>query len=381
MKKYFIHSQAYSKKIIILLCSYAFVILVAASLVTTMLHTMKSYYVNQWFGKISSQGFMQMMEMENRYFSSEYVQKKKQEPAGALLFSLMTDIRLQDIRTFIGKEIPGMANYYSDILVAGEGTDYTNIPNESSIPIEEITKDREVNKEKIQEAEKNNPVQKKENSIKGKSGVFIYHTHSWESFLSLLPEAKNPDEASSPDVNVSLLGDRLKQQLEGLGIPALHDKTNMGDLLAQKKMKWYQAYKASHGYVKEALAQNKEIAFPIDIHRDDQRKNVTTKVINGKSYARLYFIIGMENEGREENMKIAGAINSYLDKHYYGLSRGIFKKDKNKGDGTYNQDLSSNALLLEVGGVDNTLEELYNSIDVLAEAFSKYYWDMEKVNH
>lgn len=79
-------------------------------------------------------------------------------------------------------------------------------------------------------------------------------------------------------------------------------------------------------------------------------------------------------------MKIAGAINSYLDKHYYGLSRGIFKKYKNKGDGTYNQDLSSNALLVEVGGVDNTLEELYNSIDVLAEAFGKYYWDAEKVN-
>ncbi|ENQ3080949.1 stage II sporulation protein P [Bacillus multifaciens] len=380
MKKHFIHSQMHGKQIIVLLCSYVFFILVAASLSTTMLQAMKSYYVNQWFGKVSSQGFMQMMERENRYFSSAYAHTKKKEPAGALLFSLMTDIRLQDIRTFIGKEIPGMANYYSDILVAGEGTDYTNIPDESSIPVEEITKEREVNKEKIQEAEKNNPVQRKENSIKGKNAVFIYHTHSWESFLPLLPKAKIPDEASSPDVNVSLLGVRLKQQLEGQGIRALHDKTNMGDLLAQKKMKWYQAYKASHGYVKEALTQNKEIAFPIDIHRDDQRKNVTTKLINGKSYARLYFIIGMENEGREENMKIAGAINSYLDKHYYGLSRGIFKKDKNKGDGAYNQDLSSNALLVEVGGVDNTLEELYNSIDVLAEAFSKYYWDAEKVN-
>lgn len=381
MKKYFIHSHTHSKQIIILLCSYAFFILVAASLITTMLHTMKSYYVNQWFGKISSQGFMQMIEMENHYFSFEYFQTKKRESVGALLFSLTTDMRLQDIRTFIGKEIPGMANYYSDILVAGEGTDYTNIPNESSVPIEEITKEREVAKEKIQEAEKNNPVQKKGNDIEGKDAVFIYHTHSWESFLPLLPGAKIPDEASSPDVNVSLLGTRLKQQLEGQGIPALHDKTNMGDLLAQKKMKWYQAYKASHGYVKEALAQNKQIVFPIDIHRDDQRKNVTTKVINGKSYARLYFIIGMENEGREENMKIANAINSYLDKHYYGLSRGIFKKDKSKGDGTYNQDLSPNALLVEVGGVDNTLEELYNSIDVLAEAFGKYYWDAEKVNH
>ena len=41
----------------------------------------------------------------------------------------------------------------------------------------------------------------------------------------------------------------------------------------------------------------------------------------------------------------------------------------------------SNAMLIEVGGVDNTLDELYNTIDVLTEAFSKYYWnDAEKVN-
>ncbi|MBO1626786.1 hypothetical protein J4P90_16340 [Bacillus sp. SY8(2021)] len=30
--------------------------------------------------------------------------------------------------------------------------------------------------------------------------------------------------------------------------------------------------------------------------------------------------------------------------------------------------------------VINTLEELYNTINVLTEAFSKYYWDAEKVN-
>ncbi len=63
--------------------------------------------------------------------------------------------------------------------------------------------------------------------------------------------------------------------------------------------------------------------------------------------------------------KIARAINSYIDENYYGLSRGIFPKYKKDGDGVYNQDLSKNAMLIEVGGVDNTLDELYNTIDVL----------------
>ncbi|MEN1935833.1 stage II sporulation protein P [Paenibacillus sp. 102] len=375
LKKY--ATRIHGKKFLFLVLSYVFVVIVAASIVTSLLHTMKSYYANQWFGKVSMQGFVQMLESENHYFAFDYFKVNKRESVGNLLFSIATDLKIQDLRTFVGKEVPGMSKYYSNIIVAGEGTDYTNIPNESSVPIEEVTKEREVAKDKVTEADKKNPVQKNKSNAKGESAVYIYHTHSWESFYPLLPGAENP---SSPDVNVSLLGERLKEQLEGQGIPVLHDKTNMGDLLANKKWKWYQAYTASHGYVKEALGQNDKIMFPIDIHRDDRRKNVTTKVINGKSYARLYFIIGMENKGRSHNEKIARAINSYLDENYYGLSRGIFPKYKKDGNGVYNQDLSKNAMLIEVGGVDNTLEELYNTIDVLTEAFSKYYWDAEKVN-
>ncbi|MEH7458160.1 stage II sporulation protein P [Bacillus pseudomycoides] len=375
LKKY--ATRIRGKKLLLFILSYAFVIVATASIVTSLLHTMKSYYVNQWFGKVSMQGFVRMLENENHYFAFDYFKTNKRESVGNLLFSIATDLKIQDLRTFVGKEVPGMSKYYSNIIVAGEGTDYTNIPNESSVPIEEVTKEREVAKEKVKEADEKNPVQKNKSDVKGESAVFIYHTHSWESFYPLLPGAKSP---SSPDVNVSLLGERLKEQLEGQGIPVFHDKTNMGDLLANKKLKWYQAYNASHGYVKEALAQNKKIMFPIDIHRDDRRKDVTTKVINGKSYARLYFIIGMENEGHSNNEKIARAINSYLDENYYGLSRGIFPKYKKDGNGVYNQDLSKNAMLIEVGGVDNTLEELYNTIDVLAEVFSKYYWEAEKVN-
>ena len=39
------------------------------------------------------------------------------------------------------------------------------------------------------------------------------------------------------------------------------------------------------------------------------------------------------------------------------------------GNGVYNQDLSGQAILIEVGGVDNTEEELNRSIDALAKAF------------
>ena len=50
-------------------------------------------------------------------------------------------------------------------------------------------------------------------------------------------------------------------------------------------------------------------------------------------------------------------------------------------NGVYNQDLSPNALLIEMGGVDNTAEELYASVDALVEAFSHYYNEVVKKNN
>ncbi|MFH3698396.1 stage II sporulation protein P, partial [Acinetobacter baumannii] len=106
------------------------------------------------------------------------------------------------------------------------------------------------------------------------------------------------------------------------------------------------------------------------IHRDSSRKPLTTKMINGKSYGRLYFVVGKENKHFQQSLQFAKAINSYLDKNYYGISRGIFVKDRREGNGVYNQDLSPHAMLVEIGGVDNNLDELNRTVDILAEAIN-----------
>jgi len=49
-------------------------------------------------------------------------------------------------------------------------------------------------------------------------------------------------------------------------------------------------------------------------------------------------------------------------------------------NGLYNQDLSPNSLLIEVGGVDNTFEEMNRTLEVFADVFSEIYWDAEKVD-
>ena len=43
---------------------------------------MKSNYANQWFGKVSMQGFVQMIESENRYYGFDYFKKNKRSQLG-----------------------------------------------------------------------------------------------------------------------------------------------------------------------------------------------------------------------------------------------------------------------------------------------------------
>ena len=78
------------------------------------------------------------------------------------------------------------------------------------------------------------------------------------------------------------------------------------------------------------------------------------------------FLLGLENNNYLENKKILEKLNNYLEINYPGLSRGIYEK-KGKGvNGIYNQDYSKNVILIEVGGVDNTILEVSNSIKVIA---------------
>ncbi|HDR7250537.1 TPA: stage II sporulation protein P [Bacillus pacificus] len=321
---------------------------------------------------------MYMIGSENRYFAEEFHKEKGRASLESFLLSLSTNINVNDLRSLLTRELPNMNQFYSEILIAGEGTDYTNIPEESSIPLENIKNEGTAVKHPKSEKENNSNTQNN-----GENKVFIYHTHSWESFIPLIPGATVPDDASSTnnEVNITFVGNYLKQKLEEKGIGVSHDTTNMRDFLRNKNLNWAQSYKGSRQILQDKLAQDKNIMFPIDLHRDDARKNITKKTINGKDYARLYFILGRENPNYEKNKKIVTAINSYLDEKYYGLSRGIFIKDRKSGNGVYNQDLSPNALLIEMGGVDNTPEELYASVDALVEAFSHYYNEVTKKNN
>lgn len=314
--------------------------------------------------------FLYVMSLENHALQS-VIPEGFEQTLGRDILELFTNINLRNMKTFLISEIPGLHAATPKIIVAGKGTDFTNLPIESPPP-----DDLDVWEESDDSAEESPPT--KEQTTIDKPVVFIYSSHNTESFLPLLPNVTDPNRAWHKEKNVTLLGKRLGERLGEKGISTLVNEVDIQALLKKRNMKFFQSYELSREVAVETMKQKEEVRFYFDIHRDSQRKGVTTATINGKTYAKPYFVIGQEHPNYQKNLEFATRLHHSIQEKYPGLSRGVFGKTKADGNGVYNQDLTENALLIEIGGVDNTLEELYRTVDVLAEVFSEYYWGEAK---
>ncbi|WLR43461.1 stage II sporulation protein P [Bacillus carboniphilus] len=286
-------------------------------------------------------------------------------------FQIATNVKPGDIRTFLGRELPGFKMFDTTIHVAGEGTNFTTIPSEfheSPPPIEDLLEEREIADEIEEEEEK--PVQE----VAGPANIYIYHSHSYESYYPLLKDSKSPN-STNPKANIIAVGAEFKNQLANKGIKAEHNDTDVTAGLKERGWNYRNAYQYSKEVVVSAMQSNENLDYLIDIHRDALRKKDTTKTINGKSYARLMFVVGAGHSNFEKNLELAKKLNKLIEEKYPGLSRGVISKNKSTGNGIYNQDLSERALLIEVGGVDNNMDELRNCIEAFTDVFSEYYWE------
>lgn len=210
----------------------------------------------------------------------------------------------------------------------------------------------------------------------GRKAVLIYHSHPRESWVPEL-QAGTVADAESADKNITQVGRRLAEQLEKAGIGTIHSGTDYKTTVPDYN--WNFSYKYSQQTVQEAFAANDRLTFLFDIHRDSAARKITTATIGGADYAKVYFIVGKKNEHWEQNEAFAKKMHDRLEAEYPGLSRGILDKAAG-GHGEYNQSLSPNSMLLEIGGAYNTLEECNRTADILAKVIGDLYWDAEKVN-
>lgn len=198
-------------------------------------------------------------------------------------------------------------------------------------------------------------------SLNSEPIVAIYHTHATESFL---PEVgkKDASEAFSnnPSRTVVQVGDMLAQELQQrYRIPSLHSTT------VHDEDTRLGAYYRSEATVKAIVQKYPDCKVLVDIHRDSQPRSITAVTVRGKSYARLMFVVGTDNPRWVQNNEFARKIVSKLEEGYPGVSRATLFESA-----VYNQKYSPMAILVECGGVGNTLAECRNSVEALAWAIA-----------
>lgn len=194
--------------------------------------------------------------------------------------------------------------------------------------------------------------------------IYIYNTHDTEKYYDSYLENYN----IVPDVKtVSYI---LKDYLEEKNISVYVEKRNTSDILKENDWSYQKSYDASRIMVSEAINNNYKLI--IDIHRDSTTKDKTTLEYNGKNYAKVLFVIGTEFDGFEKNYLVADTISNNLNNLIPDISKGIIKKSGTLVNGVYNEDLSSNLVLIEIGGQYNEIEELNNTLAILAQSISSY---------
>ncbi len=194
--------------------------------------------------------------------------------------------------------------------------------------------------------------------------VYIYNTHQTEKYNSSL----------DININYSVLDASylLQEKLKKYNISSVVESGSIKDILDTNNWNYASSYKVSRMYLENAKKNIPSLKYFIDLHRDSVNKKISTVEINGKSYARILFVLGLENINYSENKKVMEFMENFLNTNYYGISRGIFEREGPGVNGVYNQDFSTNCVLIEVGGEYNTPEEVANTIEVIAEMINAY---------
>ncbi|WP_217587072.1 stage II sporulation protein P [Lentibacillus saliphilus] len=341
-------------------------------------YRLSSHTLEKWTREIESTTYLSLLGFENKLLRDALPQSEEMPNLSATLFQLITNMRPDDPRSLIGQEIPGMATFENKIVVAGEGTSYADLSFESSPPLEDVLKERKAIFEAIDRQQGHD--QPSSETTGDRNVVFIYNTHNRESFLPHLPDVTDPDSAHHAEVNVTMVSERLAEGLDVRGIGSIVDKTDHMSTLNERGWTYGRSYDASRQVVETAVSGNQDIEYVIDIHRDSLPREKTTIDIDGQSYAQLLFVVGKEHPEYEKNVSLARKLHNLIESRHPGLSKAVITKEGPGVDGIYNQDVSDRSLLLEFGGVGNTLDELYRTADIVADVFSDFYWDAEKVS-
>ena len=193
--------------------------------------------------------------------------------------------------------------------------------------------------------------------------IYIYNTHQTEEYetSTLLDYSIKP--------TVTITNYILEEIFNKNKLYTYVEESNIKEILNKNSWNYSYSYKATRILLEQRKQEYPTLKYFIDIHRDSITKDKTTIHINDKSYAKILFLIGLENPNYQENLSFTEKLNNLINQKYPNLSKGIYKKGGPGLNGVYNQDFSKYLILVEMGGYQNTPIEVLNSSLALAECF------------
>lgn len=202
--------------------------------------------------------------------------------------------------------------------------------------------------------------------------VLILHTHGTECYAD--GDTDGSYRTTDTEKNVVRVGKVLSEALRERGIAVLHCE-QMFD--ADSFIKAYQNSKAA---VRTYLAEYPSIRYVIDLHRDaaiDAEGKYVPLVteIDGETIAKLMLVVGTDEAGAvhddwRDNLRVAWALREKADGTYPTLMRPI-----NVRSASFNQQLSTGYLLLEVGACGGTSEQACRAAELFARVFAETVTD------
>ena len=195
--------------------------------------------------------------------------------------------------------------------------------------------------------------------------ILIFHTHSQEEFADSTP--------GDPETSIVGVGEYLTQLLNEKGIETIHD-TGVYDII-NGKLDRSNAYENAEASVRPIIEANPTIEVAIDLHRDGvaEGTHLVTE-INGKPTAKIMYFNGLSrsrtngdidylyNPYIQDNLAFSLQMQLASESMYPGFARHIYLRAYR-----YNLHLLPKSLLVEAGAQTNTVEEMMNAMEVLAD--------------
>ena len=200
--------------------------------------------------------------------------------------------------------------------------------------------------------------------------ILILHSHSQEAFADSV--------AGDPSTSIVGVGEYLTQILtQKYGLNVIHDSTVYD--VVNGKLDRNKAYDYAEAGLKKILDANPSIEVVIDLHRDGvpEGTHIVTE-INGKQTAKIMFFNGLSysnlngnisylaNPNRDDNLAMSLQMQLLGNAYYPGYLKRIYLQAYR-----YCLHLRGKSMLIEAGAQTNTVEEMMNAMEPLADILNK----------